>query len=40
MALLGRARARVNNDAPVTWFFSFVRTKAAPLPGLTCRCSA
>ena len=23
--------------APVTMFFSFVRTNAAPLPGLTCR---
>ena len=27
-------------DAPETWFFSLVRTNAAPLPGFTCKCSA
>lgn len=27
-------------SAPDTWFFSLVRTKAAPLPGFTCKCSA
>ena len=37
---VSRAAARLRAPrAPVTWFFSFVRTNAAPLPGLTCRCS-